>query len=117
MDLGSGQVRRICLPGGDRPLNARRIGAEPFRQGFEECNARAGRELGIAPEDFARERNTRSLSAAGQEIFAQLDQTFRAGRRRATPITREQRATALRDGLQQFTEKRCVHFTVTGPMI
>src|SRR4029077_6198241 len=61
--------------------------------------------------------NTRGLSAPGQEVFAQLDQTLGAGRRCATPITRQQSAAAVGDGLQQFPEKRRVHFTVTGPII
>ena len=67
MNFGRGQVRRIRPPGLDRLLHARGIGSETLRQGFEERDARARREFGIAHENFARERNARSLSAPGQE--------------------------------------------------
>ena len=117
VNFGSGQVRGIGPPGLDRLLHARGIGSETLGQGFEERNARARREFGIAHENFTRERNARGLSAPGQEVLAQFDQTFGTSRRSSAPVTRQQRATALGDGLQQFPEKRRVHFTVTGPMI
>ena len=86
-------------------FHARRVGAEALRQRFEEGDARPGREFRVTGEDFARQRHAGGLAAAGQQIFAQLDQAFRASRRLAAPVAGEQRAAALGDGLKQFAEK------------
>ena len=104
-----GFVGRLFPPGGDRLLHAGRIGAEALRQRLEEGDARSGGQLGIAAEDFARQRHAGGLAAAGQQVLAQFDQALGAGGGVAAPVARQQRAAALGNGLQQFPEKRGVH--------
>ena len=69
--------------------------------------------VAVTGEDFARQRDAGGLAPAGQQIFAQLDEAFGAGRRIAAPVAGQQRAAALGNRLQQFPEKRGVHL---GPM-
>ena len=78
MHVGGGLVVRRRLPGRDRFLQRGAIGAEALRQSFEEGDARADGELGVAGEDFARERHAGGLAASGKELLAQRDQIFRS---------------------------------------
>jgi hypothetical protein len=84
-----------------------------LRQSLEEGDARADGKRAVMAEDGAGERDAGSFPAAGQKMFAQLDEAFGARRRIATPVTGKQRAAALGNRLQQFPEKRGVHL---GPM-
>ena len=87
------------------------IGAEALRQRLEERDARPGGQLGIAVENFARQRDAGGFAAPGQQILAQLDQALGARRGVTAPVARrvEQRAAALGDGLQQFAEEGGIH--------
>ena len=89
------------------------VGTEAGRQRLEEGDARTGGQFGVALQDLARERHARGLAAAGQELLAQLDQARRALFRALAALARaiEQRAAALRDGLQHFAKEGGVHGT------
>src|ERR1041385_6211149 len=91
------------------------IDAEMDCERLEEGDARAGCQLVVAGEDFARERDSQSLAAPGQKLLAQVDEALRACRSATASVARavDQRAAALRDALEQFAEKRGVH---TVPM-
>ena len=93
-------------------LEARLIGTEALRQRLEEGDARAGGQIGVAAEDFARQRHPGGLAAARQKILAKLDQIggaplrrFRAGHavRSSSPRPR----SAMR--LQQLAKEGRVH--------
>jgi hypothetical protein len=101
MKVGGNLVGRLLPPGGDRLFQADRIGAEAPRERLEKGNARPGSELGIAAEDFARQRHAGGLAAAGQQVLAQFDQALGAGRGIAAPVAAavKQRAPALGYGL------------------
>ena len=86
MHLGCGLVGRIVAPGGNRRLQAGRVGPEALRQRLEEGDARAGREFRVAGEDIARHRDAGGLAAAGQQVVAELDQALGAGRVGAAPL-------------------------------
>ena len=68
----------VALPGGDRRVEPRVVGAEPRRQRLEEGDARTGGQLVVAGEDLARERHAGRLAAPRQQLLAQLDQALRA---------------------------------------
>ena len=95
-ETGSGkttQLPKICLElgRGVRGLightQPRRIGTEALAQRLEKGNARAGRQLRVAMQNLAGTRDAGRLAAAGQQVFAQLHQAFRAGGRLAAPVT------------------------------
>ena len=93
-----------------------RIGSETLGQRLEEGDARSGGEFVVAAEDFARTGDAGSLAEARQQVLAQLDQAFGAGGRIDTPVSRQQRTSALGDGLQQFAEERGVHPAFQDPV-
>src|SRR5262245_884366 len=113
MHFGGGCVRRRRAPGIDGLFHPRLVDAEALRQRLEKCDPRADCKSAIPGENLAGERDTGGLATAGQQVLAQLDEAFRAGRRLAAPVTRKQRPSALRYRLQQFSEERGVH---EGPM-
>ena len=76
---------------------------------LEEGDARPGRQLGVARQDFLRERDAGRLAAAGQQLLAELDQTGRALMRRLAALALDQCAAAVGDALQHFAEERGVH--------
>ncbi len=89
------------------------VGTEPVRERLEESDAGTGFQPAVAGENLARERNARSFAAAREQILAQLDQARRAllGGLAAVARALDQRAAALRDGLQHVAEKGGVHGT------
>jgi hypothetical protein len=98
-------------------LNRRRdlvaIRSEARQQHLEKRDPRAGLQLRIAAEDFARQRDARGLAADRQELLAQTCDalgTHQPGRF-APPI--DQCAAAVGDGLQQLAKKRRIH--LAGP--
>ena len=111
MQLGGGLVAPLARPGIDRRIDALAVDPEARRQRLEEGDARTGRQFVVAGENLARERDARGLAAPGQQLLAQLDQALRACRSVTAPVARavDQRAAALRNGLQHFAEKRGVH--------
>ncbi len=84
-------------------------------QRLEERDARTGGQLVVTDEELARERDAGGFAASGQELLAKLDQTVRLCRSVTAAIARavDQGAAALRDGLEQFAEKRGVHSRLT----
>ena len=103
-----GFVIRLRAPGGDRRFHARGIGAEALSQRLEEGNARAGGQLAIAAEDFARAGNAGGLAAARQEMLAQLDQALGARARIAAPVARQQaRGRARKWSAEVLRRTRC----------
>ena len=81
MHFGGGRVGGLLAPGGDRLVHARGVDAEAGRQRLEKGDARAGGQLAVAAEDFARQRHAGGLAAAGQQVLGELDQALGAGRR------------------------------------
>ena len=77
----------------------RTVRPEPGRQRLEERDARPGGQVGVARENFARERDARSLAAPGEELFAQFDQGLGplGGVIVAAAPAVDQRAAALRN--------------------
>ena len=111
MDLGRGRVGGRVEPGRGRRAEPGTVGPEPARQRLEEGNAGARGQLAIAGEDFARERDARGFAAARQQILAKLDEVGRALLGDLAPVARavDQRAAALRNGLQHVAEEGGIH--------
>ena len=88
MELGRGGVRGRVHPGGGRGAEPGTVGAEPARQRLEKGNARPGVQLGIAGQDFARERDARGFAAAREQILAQMRKVGRALLGDLAPVAR-----------------------------
>ena len=112
MHLRRRGVGRRREPGGDRGVEPRVIGAEPGRQRLEKGDARAGGQLGVEHEDFARERHARGFAAPRQQVLAELDEARRAllGNLAAVAGAIDQRAAALGNGLQHVAKKGRIHW-------
>ena len=104
-------VRGRAQPGAGGGAEPVAIGAEAARQRLEEGDARAGCQLGVAREDFARERDAGGFAAAGEQILAELDEVGRALLGDPAPVARavDERAAAFRDGLQHIAEEGGAH--------
>jgi hypothetical protein len=115
MEIGGRLIARLARPCIDRRIDALAVDAEVRRERLEEGDARAGRQLVVTDENLARERHARCLAASGQQLLAQVGQALRACRCVTAPVAGavDQRAATLRNGLEQFAEKRGVH---TVPM-
>ena len=87
----------LALPGLDRRSHARAVGAEALRQRLEKSDARTDGELGIAGEDFARQRHAGGFAAARQQVLAQLDEICRARSPRRSRACASDRAACARD--------------------
>ena len=111
MHLGGSCVRGRGEPGAGRRAEPVAVHAEAARQRLEEGDARPGRQFRVAREDFARERHAGGFAAAGQQVFTELRQAFRALLGDAAPITRaiDERAAALGDRLQHVAEGGGAH--------
>jgi hypothetical protein len=114
MQFGRGLIGAEARPGINRSVNALAVDRETHRQRLEERNARAGGQFGIGAEDFPRERHARGLAAPGQQLLAQFHEARRACRSVTAPVARavDQRAAALRNGLQHLAEEGGIHFTI-----
>jgi len=82
-------------PGRGGGAEQRPIGTELHRQRLEEGDAGAGRQLAVARQDLARERDARSFAASRKQVLAKFDETFRTRRCVAAPVARQKRAAAL----------------------
>ena len=78
VNLGGGIVGRGRAPLGDRGFELLAVGPVAARQRLEKSDARAGLELAIARQDFARERHAGGFAAAGQQFVAELDRGSRS---------------------------------------
>jgi len=117
MHLGRCRVRRRRAPRVDGLIHLRPVDTEALRQCLKESDPRPNRERAVTGENLAGKRDAGSFPPTGQKMFAQLDEVFGTRRRIATPVTGKQRAAALGNRLQQFPEKRGVHFdTIAGPI-
>ena len=119
MQFRDGFIALIALPGLDRGGKPLAVRAEALRKRLEHRDARAGLELGVAGQDVACERDTGRFAAAGQQVFAKLDDAFGLGcRPTAIAGAVEQCPAALGDRLQHFAEERGVHFPcpTAGPI-
>src|SRR5205085_12108274 len=65
----------------------------------------------VAREDFARERHAGGFAAAGEQVFTELRQAFRALLGDAAPVARavDERAAALGNRLQHVAEGGGAH--------
>src|ERR1700704_926598 len=119
MQLGGSSIRGRGQKAGGRSREPNAVGTEPAPLPLEESDGRAGRELTVAREDYARERNAGGLAAARKQLIAELDQAGRAllGHLAAIAGAVDQRAAALCDGLQHVAEKGGVHWikSLAGP--
>src|SRR4029077_5809737 len=117
MYFGSSCIRGSGLPVGDGLIHTSPVRTETLREPLEKSEARPGRGRRVTGENVARKRNAGGLAPTGQKIFAELDKAFGAGRRLPAPVACQQSAAALGDSLQQFAEKRSVHFSVRDPWL
>ncbi len=109
VQFGRRFVGRRLPPLGDGAIDAGAIVAECGGERFEKGDARPGRELGIARQDFLRQRDAGRLAAAGQQLLALFDQTRRTLMRRFPALALDQCAAAVGDALQHLAEERGVH--------
>ncbi len=76
---GGGGVALVFPPGRDGGFQPRVVRPEALGERLEERDARPSGKFGVAAENFAGERHTGGLAAAGEQVFGELDQAFRAG--------------------------------------
>ena len=107
MDLGRPGIRRRRQPGSSSGTEPRTVGSKTGGERLEEGDAGADFQLGIAGEDFAGERHAGRFATAREQVFAELDQAFRAllGELASIAGALDQRAATLRDGLQHIAKE------------
>ncbi len=115
MQFERGLVGALARPVVYRRIDPLAVDAIARGERLEEGDTRAGGQLVVAGEELACERDARGFAASGQEFLAKLDQAVRLCRSVTAAIACaiDQGAATLRDGLEQFAEKRGVHSGLT----
>jgi hypothetical protein len=109
MNFGGGRVRGLGPPLPDGGIEPRALDPEAFGKRLEERDARPRGQLGVSAENVACARGAGSFSAAREQRLAVVGERIRANLRPRAPLSRDQRAAAFHNPLQQLAEKRGIH--------